>query len=262
MKIKTDLHTHTLFSMHAYGTVAENVQNAKAMGLEALGITDHLSNLFYPSTKGEWYGSFSNYHAIPKDWDGLAMFCGAEVDIETLNGDLFGYDIEAAPIIGGGDGRTISEALFPRLDYLIASIHHRYRVTGDHASLQETTKMYCNVLENPRVMILGHPGRAGVPFDYDEVLQCAKENHVMIEINDATLAAGEKFYGVCSSIAKRCAELSVPVCVNSDAHCSYYVGRYSGSVSMLEEIGFPEELIMNRSLETLKPFLAAAKPQA
>ena len=32
------------------------------------------------------------------------------------------------------------------------------------------TNMYVKALENPQVFVLGHTGRSGVPFDYDEVL--------------------------------------------------------------------------------------------
>ena len=38
-----------------------------------------------------------------------------------------------------------------------------------------------------RVFDLGHVGRAGVPFDLDEVLTAAKERHKLIEINEHSL---------------------------------------------------------------------------
>ena len=41
MKLKCDVHTHTLYSRHAYSTILENVAAAKEAGLELLGSTDH-----------------------------------------------------------------------------------------------------------------------------------------------------------------------------------------------------------------------------
>ena len=38
--------------------------------------------------------------------------------------------------------------------------------------------------------------------------------------------------------------------VNSDAHSSFYIGKYSNTIKMLEEIDFPVELIANRDAET------------
>ena len=43
--------------------------------------------------------------------------------------------------------------------------------------------------------------------------------------------------------------------VNSDAHITHSVGEFSRSVNLLEEIDFPEELIANRSLESMREFL-------
>ena len=39
--ILADLHTHTLFSKHAYSTVKENLEAARNKGLSYIAITDH-----------------------------------------------------------------------------------------------------------------------------------------------------------------------------------------------------------------------------
>ena len=38
MNLVSDVHTHTLFSRHAYSTIQENVTAAKAQGLELLPV--------------------------------------------------------------------------------------------------------------------------------------------------------------------------------------------------------------------------------
>ena len=43
----------------------------------------------------------------------------------------------------------------------------------------------------------------------------------------------------------------VPIVVDSDSHICYRVGHVEGALEMLEEIGFPEELIINSSMERL-----------
>ena len=47
MNLVSDVHTHTLFSRHAYSTIQENVTAAKAQGLELLGSTDHFSSMLF-----------------------------------------------------------------------------------------------------------------------------------------------------------------------------------------------------------------------
>ncbi|MEG0019988.1 MAG: PHP domain-containing protein, partial [Oscillospiraceae bacterium] len=41
MRITADLHSHTLFSGHAFNTATEMINRAREMGLKALAITDH-----------------------------------------------------------------------------------------------------------------------------------------------------------------------------------------------------------------------------
>ena len=41
MKIKADLHTHTLSSGHAYSTIDEMAKGAQKRGLNLIAITDH-----------------------------------------------------------------------------------------------------------------------------------------------------------------------------------------------------------------------------
>ena len=41
MKLIADLHTHTLFSTHAYSSPEEMIRRAGEMGLYAIALTDH-----------------------------------------------------------------------------------------------------------------------------------------------------------------------------------------------------------------------------
>ena len=67
-EIKTDTHTHTIFSGHAYSTIEENVRAAKEAGMEALGITDHFSSLFVQDTSFCHYGNLGNFKDLTKVW--------------------------------------------------------------------------------------------------------------------------------------------------------------------------------------------------
>ena len=43
MKLLFDLHTHTVASGHAFSTLKENIEEAAAKGLKAMGMSDHYS---------------------------------------------------------------------------------------------------------------------------------------------------------------------------------------------------------------------------
>lgn len=260
-RILGDMHTHTLFSRHAFSTIQENVDAAAAAGLEILGSTDHFSSMLFTEQCLKNFQFFSNVGIWPREWNGVTLLHGAEADIEGLDGRLFGQDVVVEENITG-QKLMRKQKLFNRLqrnfDYVIASVHRNDFADG--ATIAETTQMYINALLQPRVFILGHTGRAGVPYDIDAVLECAKANHKLIEINEHSIENDEedRYRPVCRKIAERCAELGVGITVDSDAHIAPRIGRFDTVKGMLEEIHFPEELIMNRGREPFIRELAAS----
>ena len=46
-----------------------------------------------------------------------------------------------------------------------------------------------------------------------------------------------------------------PVIVNSDAHCEADSGNHASAYALLEELDFPQELVVNTSLELLSAYI-------
>ena len=160
IKIKTDTHTHTLASGHAYSTIEENLRAAKEQGLELVGITDHFSSFFVPSTDFACFGFFINKKALPEVWHGVRLLFGAEVDIVDLKGNLFGHDLYIPYPNKNGVKLTYEEGILNRLDYLIASVHFKDFAVG--STVVENTELYIKALLHENVKILGHIGRSGL----------------------------------------------------------------------------------------------------
>ena len=248
IKIKTDTHTHTLASGHAYSTIEENLRAGKEQGLELVGITDHFSSFFVPSTDFACFGFFINKKALPEVWHGVRLLFGAEVDIIDLKGNLFGHDLYIPYPNKNGVKLTYEEGILNRLDYLIASVH--YKDFAANSTIVENTELYIKALEHENVKILGHIGRSGLEFDIDEVVKAAKSMNKMIEINEASFGHGEVVQERCLKIALACAKYGTKIAVNSDAHSSFEIGKYPNTENFLDEIDFPVELIGNRDAET------------
>jgi putative hydrolase len=70
MEIIADMHTHTVASGHAYSTVNELAQAARAKGLKALAITDHGPTL----PGGPHLYHFGAMRFIPTLIDGVRIF--------------------------------------------------------------------------------------------------------------------------------------------------------------------------------------------
>ena len=260
---RCDVHTHTLFSRHAYSTVRENVLAAREVGLELLGITDHFSDMLFPGAGLEHaymrdYQHFLNTAVWPRTWEGVRLLRGSEADLRTLDGRLYGQDIPVTEEITGAPVRkeaTLYDRVVANCDYVIASVH--LRDFARDATVAQTTEMYVRALSRPKVLVIGHAGRAGVPFDVREVVGEAARQHKLIEINSHSLAARRRegrTWQSCRAIAEACAELGCQVAVSSDAHICAEVGGVSAALEMLEGVGFPQELIATRSAGA---FLAA-----
>lgn len=256
-----DVHTHTIFSRHAYSTIAENVQVASERGLELLGSADHYSDMLFDKQSIKNFQFYINQGVWPREWRGVRLLRACEADIVDLGGHLFGWNI-ACPRSMTGDkypgDPTLKEVVFGHLDYVVASIHGKAFTRG--ANLTQTTNMYVHALEDPKVLIMGHPGRAGVPFDVHEVVSAAKAMHKLIEVNDHSLEGHfyERSHEACHKIAEACAEEGVPIAVSSDAHICSDIGRLDRAAAFLDEIDFPQELVATRTAETFIAALHAA----
>lgn len=253
IRIACDVHTHTLFSRHAYSTLEENVHAASAKNLELLGVTDHFSCMLFDQQTLKNFQYFVNMSAWPKEWRGIRLLHGCEADIVDGDGHLFGYDIPVDREINGAPLKhptTLKKRVFRDCDYVIASIHRKDFTLGQTPA--QNTQMYINALQDPKVLILGHVGRSGVDFELDPVLEAARDLGKLIEINESSIAEpakAKKSLRRCEHVAQRCAELGCMVSFGSDAHISPKVGGYAKTKELLESVDFPEELVACSSAE-------------
>lgn len=236
MKILVDTHTHTNASTHAYSTLEENIAHAKKVGLEAIAMTNHAPAM--PDSPHIWHFLNASKN-IPRDVDGVKVMFGAEVNILDTEGNI-----------------DLPPDVLSSLDVVIASIH---RDLFEPINKKAHTQTYLNVLNNPYVDIIGHSGSPDYEYNIASVLEKAKKEYKMIEINNNSHMIRKGNVENCINIAKKCAEMGVYVVVGSDAHFSSNVGNFSDAVSMLEQIDFPQELIANLNLNRFLTILRKRK---
>ena len=240
MKCIADLHNHTVASVHAYSTVTECAQEAAETGLEFLAITDHAPEL--PDGVNKLH--FMNYHVLPKQICNVRMLYGAELNILDYNGSL-----------------DLNESLCKKLDICIASFHIFGLSPGSKA---ENTRAYLGAMQYPHVDIIGHPDDGLVPVDFGELVKEASKMHVMLEVNNSSLKAAYYRLNTRENIIemlKNCEQYGVNVAIGSDSHYHGAIGKFGEVISLMEEIGFPEELVVNTSAERLIEQLALRHPQ-
>lgn len=229
--IEADMHCHTIASSHAYNTILEMAQHAAKVGLKAIAITDHAQAM--PGGAHPWY--FSNMTCLPDRIEGVRVYHGVEANITDFDGSL-----------------DLDRQIQRKLDWVIASFHDVVILPG---SIEQHTACYLKLAENPYVDVIGHSGRGGYDFDVDKVIPVLKKAGKLIEINNHSLDLSDRAHKSCKEIALACKKVGAPVVVNTDSHCCFELGMVDGAMELLRSIDFPEELIMNLTLERLNDWL-------
>lgn len=223
MKLSIDLHTHTIASGHAYSTLRENIAAARARGIRILGTSDHAMAM----AGVENNAVFDNYQAVPRVLDGVVILCGVEANILSADGAI---DIDLD---------------HKKLDYAIVSLH---RQCFQPADVKTNTDAIINAGRHPLVKIIGHPDDARFPLDYERLSDFIVEEDLFCELNNSSLKkngpriGAEENLRVLLGLGK---EKNMKVIVGSDAHMDVDVGNFELAKVLINELDYPEELIVN-----------------
>lgn len=233
-RLVADIHTHTLASGHAYGTIREMAQAASEKGIELIGFTEHAPGI--PGTVDPFY--FYNLRVIPRTLYGVDIIHGSEINV--LN-----------------DGTlSLEQKYFDRLDYGIVGIHKDcYKDVGKEGN----TYNLIQCMKHQKVKFVSHPDDDNTPLDYEKLVSAAGKYGVALELNNSSLVKKEyrlNCYDNYRVMLRLCMEQGVNIFVGSDAHDPSWVGEFTLAEALLDEIGFDENLIINTSKQKVMDFIA------
>lgn len=165
--IRGVLHCHTNYS-DGKATVAQMATAARARGWDYLGISDHSQAAFYAAgvSRDRMLEQMDEIDVVNSTSQGFRVLKGVEADI--LADGRLDYDAE----------------LLDRFDFVIASIHSRFKMDG-----AAITQRVLRAMDDPHMTILAHPtgrlllSRQPYDLDLDLVFARAVERGVAIEIN-------------------------------------------------------------------------------
>ena len=230
--IEVDAHTHTVMSGHAWSTLQENCAAAAATGLRALCMTDHGARMKGTGTIwAPW--SFSQ---LPESLLGVRVYAGMEFNLWDTQGHLDDYP----------------ENAFGHIRFGIASMHKNVMPVLDRDA---HTEAYIRAMDHACIDLIGHPGIPSYPVDEERLVRAAAERGRLIEINNNSFVARPGCDATCRRIAQLCMRHDVRVCVDSDAHFAGNIGKVPKALEMLDEIGFPPELIVNLTFERFEGYI-------
>lgn len=243
MRLLADLHTHTVASGHAYSTLTENTQAARARGLELIAVTDHGPGV--PQGAHPWY--FWNLKVVPAVLDGVRILKGCEASVmpDTDN------------------GMDLPDAVLSLLDFVAVGFHP---TTGfDAPDRARNTETLLGVMANPLVDQITHPGNEDeFPLDLDAVISAALKHNVIIELNDHSFDPASSRAGSTDrerEFARAACSANAPISIGSDAHYALHVGRFDAAIAVAEELGLSEDRIVNRSARSVLDHLRGKRPR-
>ena len=230
-----DVHTHTVSSgHHTTDTVTDMTRTAKEKGLTLLGISEHGPALPHSCT----LSYFRSLPLAPSVRMGIRILYGAEVNIVDLQGKLDLPDSAMAP-----------------LDYCRAGMHLPCLSPG---TTDENTNAYIQAMINPYIRILAHADDPKFPVDYHRLILAAMEQHVILELNNNSLAP-DGYRGNAKENSRQiltlCKKYHYPVLLSSDSHGHENIGNFQYALKLIEETNFPMELILNSSVTDFLSFL-------
>lgn len=232
-ELRLDIHTHTIASGHAYGTIREMAAAAAERGLDLLGISEHGPGI--PGTCNPIY--FCNLPDVPRRLYGVEMVHGCEANV--LDDGAF----------------SLPQRSLKCLDYIIVGIHLLcYRDAGP----EKNTDNLISCMEHEKVRFVSHPDSDRMPVQYERLVRAAKELHVALEVNNSSLRRPEKRPGCVKNykeMLELCRRYDVPIIVSSDAHDPSAVGRFDAALALLNETAFDKRLILNTDVERFKRFI-------
>ena len=235
-----DYHTHTRWS-HARGSIADNLEAAREIGLKEVGIAEHGPNLFFVG--------------VPRrKWLPLSR----AMEHSTTSGPtrlLFNIEANVISIDGKID---LPPAAAKSLDMLLVGLHPRVLPAGlkncwafyglrwlallsqrqRHQLYNTFTQAMVRCVERQKVDIITHPGY-GLPIDTRELARTCALRGTRLEINCRHVDAIAKDISIAAKVS------DVEFVIGSDAHHPREVGRFEAGFRLVKALGIDRERVVN-----------------
>jgi DNA polymerase (family X) len=237
--IRGDLHMHTE-ATDGRDTIRQMAEAALARGLKYIAITDHSKNLAMTNGLDDKraLAHIKSIRKVDAEMEGkIRVLPGIEVDI-LADGSL-----------------DLDDSTLAQMDVVVASVHSHFNQPAE-----EMTARVLRAIENPHVLILGHPtgrkvlGREAYAIYIDTVLKRAAELGVAVEHNASPARADLNDLNL--RIAK---QYGCKIVVDTDAHATEELDQMRYGITQLRRAWLTPADVVNTEptagalLQNLRP---------
>jgi putative hydrolase len=227
--LEVDFHSHTFFSKCGLHSIIEMLTEAKNLGLAALAITDH-----GPMQQGGTPSTF--YDRLANPVPGILLLKGLECNIASEDGAI-----------------DFPQKFLKYADIILLGLHPHLPANKPRG---HNTAMLVRALDkNPFVDIVTHPEDVQYPVAFNELAGFAKEHGIALECNNSKILNNRVAPELMIELLDSCKRIGCRIAVNSDAHALSEIGRDDSVRPLLAQVGFPEDLIVNRDANSAFAFV-------
>jgi len=231
--LSIDLHSHSLFSSCGLHTCIEMLNHAKKQGMAALAITDHGLSL-----GGRLNSNF--YERLKDPVTGIRLLKGVECNLLEEQGAI-----------------DCPKQFLPYMDIVLLGIHHNIQKGLGKAVYTEM--LLRAIQENSFLDVLAHLNVAHYDVDFESVVRAAMDRGILIELNNSKCLPRRSSPEVIQQLILTCKKLMCQVIVSSDAHAINEIGQDGMIRPILNDLDFPQELILNRDPESVYAFIESRR---
>ena len=117
---------------------------------------------------------------------------------------------------------------------------------------KEATRLWLAVAENPYVDCIGHSEQQNYRYDYDLVTKAFAKNHKVVELNGNSVNVRRDGIPNMKLLLAACLKNGCHIALDTDAHSTTQLqGNMPPLLAMLEEMQFPQELVVNATRQNL-----------
>ncbi len=235
-----DYHTHTVHS-HGKGSITQNVERAREIGLKEVAITDHgFRHMVYNVPRREWAQMRAETDKLNELYPDIKVYLGLETNLSSRFGtaDLRERDKELLDITVCGYHKLVvphkvSDIFRFFLPNLIKGEDGKYT----KKQIVRNTDAYLKLLENYEIDIVSHINY-GIKADAVEVARACKHFGTYVELNGKRISMTDEELSIMASEG-------VEFVCNSDAHSVDRVGDMSLPLETVKRVGIDLSQIAN-----------------
>ena len=237
-----DMHTHTIFSLHAHSTVKENALVAKAKGYKYIGITDHFIGYKDSINRSNQVARLTTLSMCNND--DCVLIPSFEFNVGQDIYDKRAYNkTKWKPI---GLHRNFLEEEIKSIDEL----YQKYVIYANSFNcfihIERDLDFYLSDEEKKN--------SENIINDFlIKICKLAKDNNIYLELNELSFRKG--YYDRIKYWLTFAKENGNLISLGSDAHYCDDVGDFKYSIDLINEIDFPINRILNCDEEKIKEFI-------